>query len=127
MRVLWLFVPDEALVLLFMLAGFALMFGFRQVAAGLFVTALLCIILPPFIEELMAQAPAWLSLLILVVVGIALVRGVMESLIGKRATGNVIAELILSVLRSFFWVLSLPFRLIIWAFTGARRRGFERD
>jgi hypothetical protein len=114
MRLLfWTFLPDEALVLVIMAAGFALMLGFRRAAAGLLGTVVLFALLGPIIEGLVAgRSPGW-QFLIIVLVGLVLLRAVILLLLGRQ-TASHLAALLLHDL------ILLPFRTVGWRFRRGR-------
>jgi hypothetical protein len=66
---LWILLPDEALVLLLGLAGLLLMLGFRRAAGSIVGTVLLISFFGPSIEGFISELPPGLALAILAVVG----------------------------------------------------------
>lgn len=108
MRLLfWSFFPDEALPLLIVAAGFALMLGFRHLAATLVGTVVLFALLGPFVEAIVTSlSPGW-QILILAVIGLVILRALIGLVIGKR-TASHLAALLLHDL------ILLPFRALRW-------------
>lgn len=102
---LFMFLPDEALPLVLMVGGVAVMFGLVSWRAllcfvGLFV---LFSVLSPIIDELVGGLSPWLQLLLLAFLGLASLRGVLSLLIGGGAADHVVGRLTYDLLR-------LPFR-----------------
>jgi hypothetical protein len=107
---LWTLLPDEALPLLIMVAGLMMVIGFRRAGLSLLGLALLTPILAPVIEALIAELPPWLSLVILILVGLSILRGLSVLLIGPRATDQVVGSLVADIVRPvvnmlFFFLL----------------------
>jgi hypothetical protein len=114
MRLLfWTFFPDEGLILLILLAGLALMAGFRTAAAGLVGTVVLFTVLGPFVEGVVAGLDPFWQFLILAIVALVMVRAAVGLLLGKRTASHLAALL----LHDF---ILLPFRALGWFF-GRRR------
>lgn len=108
----WLFLPDEALLLVMMAAGLLLMLGFRRVAGGLLATALLLPLLSPFVEALMSGLPAWVSLVILVVLGLTIFRALASLFLGRRAAAHMVGILAADVVRFLVRCLFWPVRVL---------------
>ncbi len=123
--VLWMFIPDEALLLIVLGLGFAVMFGLLtfRVALGLIVALA---VLPPFVEGVLGDLPPWVSLVLLAVIGLAILRGVAALLIGQRAADTMAGNLGADIVRLVVRIIILPLRVIRWAFRdviiGARLR-----
>jgi hypothetical protein len=73
---------------------------------------LLWILLGPFIDGLFSLLPWWLMLLLSIGFVIAVVRAVLELMIGERGTGHMLGTLGADVVRGFFRLLILPLRLL---------------
>jgi hypothetical protein len=120
MRTLWLWLPDEAMLLVIAGVGLALMLGFirGRAAMGLLGTVLLVLLAGPFIDALLDTLPGWMLLLLLLWVGVALFRWVLSLLLGARAAneavGSLAADIIRAGLRLLFLLLCLPFRILWW-------------
>lgn len=125
MRTLLFWLPDEAMVLVVAAIGVALIIGFvsRRAALGLLGTVVLVLLAGPFIDALLALLPGWLLLFVLLFAAAALFRGALSLLLGARAAdeavGVLAAEVIRAGFRLVFLCLSLPFRLLWWAFRRA--------
>jgi hypothetical protein len=110
MQWLWLFLPDEALVLVVALIGLGLIVGFlRPRSAGQLLGGIvLMLLLGPFIEGFVSSLP-W-----------AVVRALSRFVLGGRAAdhmaGILAADGVRWLFRSVFFVLTLPFRFIGWMF-----------
>lgn len=89
---LWGLVPDEAIPVLIVGAALLSIFIGRRVL-GFIVPLVVSILIAPFVESLMASLPWWLTLMMLVVLGMALVRGAIALLLGERAAGHLIGAL----------------------------------
>lgn len=111
---LWFFIPDEALPLLIVGVGLALILGLLTGRAVLGILGLLIIIpmLVPFIEALFGAMPPWISVLILVIIGLSLLRGLAGLFIGRRAADTMVGTLAADVVRFIVVCLFLPFRLV---------------
>lgn len=89
---LWGLIPDEAIPLLIVGAAMLSMLMGRRVL-GFVVPLLLSLFLAPFVETLMASLPAWLTLLMFAVLGMALLRGAIALFLGERAAGHLVGAL----------------------------------
>ncbi len=76
----------------------------------------LSLILAPFVESLVGSLPSWISLLILVAVGIAIFRGIAALFLGQLAAAHMVGILAADVVRFFFRLLFFPFWILRWAF-----------
>ncbi len=120
MQWLWLFLPDEALVLVIVLIGMGLMVGFlRPRSAGQLLGGIvLMLLLAPFIESFVSSLPWWVNLLLLFGIGWAVIRGLSRFVLGARAAdhmvGTLAADVVRALFRAVFFALALPFRFIGW-------------
>ena len=111
-------VPDEAIVLIIVLIGFALMCGFisGRRASGVIGGIVLLLILSPFIASLLDALPAWLLLGLLIAFGMSLLRAVSNFVIGRGATnemvGTLAADVVRLCFRAIFFTIALPFRVL---------------
>ena len=125
MRWLLTLLPDQAMVLVIMLIGLALMCGIASArrAFRMIGSIILFLLLSPFIGTLVDALPGWLLLGLIFVLGMSLLRAVSNFVIGRGATnemvGNLAADLVRFGLRSVFFVLTLPFRALGWLVRGA--------
>ncbi len=115
------FLPDQAMVLLIIGIGFALMFRIINLrgAISLLAGLVIVILLSPFVEAVVESLPWWITILLLLIIGLSLLRAVSGTLIGSRATdemvGSLGADVVRGALRFLFWLLAAPFRVFIWA------------
>jgi hypothetical protein len=116
MRTLWLWLPDEALVLVIAAIGLALMVRLisGRAAATLLGTIVLLVLAGPFVEALFEVLPAWVSLLILLALAIWVLRALAGLLIGQRAADHMVGILAADVVRILFALMFLPFRIVGW-------------
>lgn len=110
------FLPQEFYVLLIMLAGFAIMLGFKRVAATLGIVVACGIFLPVIIEPLLDMMPLWLLIVVGIYTGLVMLRFISELLIGKHSTDHAVgilaADAVKAGLRAFFWPILWLLRLI---------------
>jgi hypothetical protein len=111
---LWFFLPDEALPLIVVGLGIALILGILtgRTMLGILGLVLLFPILSPFVESAMGSLPPWIALLILVIVGLSILRGLAALFIGQRAADTMTGNLAADVVRLIVMCLFLPFRLV---------------
>ena len=107
------FLPEEAIILIIMAGGFALMFGAKKLAGTLFALSALMIFLPPLLEPVLDALPEWVLRILLGFVFFSVVGLGFRLVIGRAATEQMVGTLAADVVRSLF--LS-PFRVIRWVF-----------
>jgi len=116
---LWLLVPDEALPLIVVGIGVALILGFIT-GRGALMLILALVLLPPllgpFIEGVLGELPPWVSLLILAVLGLAILRGLVGLVLGQRAADTMVGSLAADLVRLVVKLLLFPFRAVGWGF-----------
>lgn len=116
---LW-WLPDEALPLVIALVGLALMLGLIRIRTALtaLLTVLLLVALTPLLDAFLAMLPGWLLLVLVLLAGLSLLRGVLELTLGRQAAagalGNLAADAIRWSLRLLFGLFILPFRALGW-------------
>lgn len=115
LNLFWWFLPDEALVLVIVVAGLGLITGLipRGIAFGLVGAVVLFALLSPFVPVLLEALPLWLVVLLLLFLGLAFCRAVLNALIGPRAAAHTVGILVADVIRFFFRLLFWPFRLLV--------------
>ena len=102
-------IPDQAAILLLMLAGFSIMLRLRYLT-GILISAVVGIaIFRPFVRGVLADMPEWLMLPLAIVVGIAFFRGAMGLLLGKDAANILVGNLATDVV---CWLIMAPFRVL---------------
>ncbi len=113
---LWMLMPDAAMPLVVLGVGLAVLFGFlrgRAALALLFGLLVLPILLAPFVETAMAELPAWISLAVLLLLLLAILRGVAALLIGRAAAAEMVGHIAAQAVIALF---ALPFRMVRWGF-----------
>ncbi|HZT32754.1 MAG TPA: hypothetical protein VFA33_22895 [Bryobacteraceae bacterium] len=122
MQWLWMFLPDEAMILVIALIGLGLMVGLLRLrsAGQLLGGIVLMLLLAPFIESFVGSLPSWVSFLLLVWIGWAMIRALIRFILGARAADHMVGILAADAVRGLFgvvfFVLALPFRLAGWLF-----------
>ena len=103
MQTLWMFMPEEAYILVIVGAGLALMLGLISGSKVWSIVVTICLIgaLAPFIDQIIEMLPFWAFLLLCVWMIIT----TCKILMGKR-----IFELVAS--KIIFELLVLPFRIV---------------
>lgn len=121
MRTLWLWLPDEAMVLVIAGVGLALILGLirGRTALGVLGMVVLVLLAGPFIDALIAGLPSWVILLLVLFLALTLFRWVLSLLLGERAAGHAVGILAADVIRLCFGLLFLPFRILWWVFRRA--------
>jgi hypothetical protein len=109
MNALWLFIPEEAMILVPVGLGFLVMLGLIPAgrAVGLLGILVLMLALAPFVESLVDILPLWVLLGILVVFGFSLLRAISSLVLGRGVADNFLGLLV-------FEVFMAPFRLLRW-------------
>jgi hypothetical protein len=115
--VLWTFLPDEALPLLIVGVGLALMLGLisGRAAFGLLGLFLFSPLLLPLIEALLGELSPWILLIILAFLTLALFRGLAALILGQRAADAMAGNLAADLVRLMVRLLFLPLRIGWWA------------
>lgn len=104
-------VPEQAWVLVLVVAGILMILGFRKMAWTLVGSIILLALLSPYIEALIDVLPLWLIGILIVIIGISFFR----LILGRRIADNVISYLVYDLIRA-------PFRFIFWLLRGPIRR-----
>lgn len=124
-NLLWAFLPDEALPLLIVGVGLAMLLGILRGRAALGLLALLFLapVMGAVGEALLAQLPPWFAWVLLAGLGLALLRGLATLLLGPRAADTMVGSLAADLVRLAVRMLCLPLRLVWWVVRlGASRR-----
>lgn len=103
------FLPQEALPLMVIAGGFLLLFGLRRLALGLFTLCGMLVVLPPVLEALLNELPAWALYPILLVALVNMAVFFLVLLIGPKAWTE--AKGIMTA-NALTWCFLLPFRLL---------------
>jgi hypothetical protein len=118
MKLLWMFLPDEFVIVIIAGVALAMIVGLirGRAAAGIIGGLVLMLLTQPLIDALIDALPGWILLLLLVGLVWWIFRAVAGMLLGREAAGHMIGTLaadgVRFLLRAIFWVLALPFRLI---------------
>lgn len=120
---LWMLLPDEFMPLLIAGIGLAVILRLMRVQAAMAIIGglLLSFILNPFIDAFFDYLPAWISVLVLLCIGMAILRGLISLLIGQRAAEHMVGSLAAELVKGIFSLLLLPFK-IIWMLLRHRER-----
>lgn len=115
MNLLWFFIPDEAIPLLFVGIGLAVICGVinGRTACKILGGLLILLLATPFIVALVGALPIWVSVLIMVIVGIALLKAISSIFIGENSTDHMVGVLAADFVRS---LVLLPFRAVGFIF-----------
>lgn len=119
MSLLWMLLPDGALLLVVVGIGLATILGLLRggAAFSLLGVVLLFALLGPFVEGIVegvaGTLPPWMSLALLVVVGLVLLRGVAALVIGRRASDHMVGILAADLVRLAVVLVLFPFRLLV--------------
>jgi hypothetical protein len=107
--------PDDALVLVIMGVGFALMIGLlsRGAAFRILGTVLLLVALGPMLDPLIDLIPWWAQILILAGIALAVLQALAAVFIGRLAAAHMVGILAADVVRFVFRALFAPVR---WVF-----------
>ncbi len=116
MRNLWLFLPDEAMVLVIAGIGLALILGLirRQAALALVGAVAVSLLVGPFVEAVIGALPGWALFVLLVFLAFSLFRASLSLFLGSGAADHAVGSLAASVIRFCFGLLFLPFRVLGW-------------
>lgn len=115
------FLPQEAIPLLFVAGGFALMLGLRGIARMLFVLCGIMILLPVIIGPVRDILPPWALLPLGVIFWISVLGSVITMLIGKEAKEQMVGSLAADFAK---WSFFAPFRFLRWLFRGMKKNHF---
>lgn len=116
--------PIEAIPLLFVGAGIAVMLGARGVAAGFAAAGLVAAVLPVVLGPLFDQLPLWTLYLVMFTMVIGLGLGLAKSILGGRAWDHMVGILaadvvrwtFLSATRLFVGIIVVPLRALVRLF-----------
>lgn len=116
MKLLWLLLPDEFLILVIAAIALAVIIGLIRLRAalGILGALVLGIIFTPFIAALFENLPPWVSVAVLFVFGLAICRAALELFIGKGASDHAVGGLAADAIRWFFRLLFFPIRALWW-------------
>jgi hypothetical protein len=107
MQAILMLMPVEAFPALLVVGALLYMVGLRGIAGTLIGFVLFMALMGPFIDSFLDSLPAWVSLLLMVGVGVSIIGG----LLGKGVRDNLVAEAIIKL-------IALPFKIIGWLIRG---------
>jgi len=109
---IWLFLPQELLPLL--VIGMALLSVVGLVrprrVLGLVVLILLLPIISMAVEEILAQLPWYVGVLLLVGLTTNVIRLVLQVFLGKEAAGHILGRAVVATFKGLCYLALLPFR-----------------
>jgi hypothetical protein len=73
---------------------------------------LLFALLGPIVEGVMGELPPWIALVLLLVIALALLRGLAALVLGCRAAGHMVGILAADMVRVALLAVLFPFRLV---------------
>jgi len=113
---LWWLLPDEAMPLVIVGIGLAMILGLiaGRAAMGLLAILLITPLFAPFIEAAIASLPPWLALLILASIVLAFLRGVASLFLGRAAAAHMTGSLAADLVRFTVLACFLPLRIVAW-------------
>jgi hypothetical protein len=111
---LWMLLPDELLPLFIVGIGLAVILRILRVKAAMAILGglLLSFILSPFVDAIFDYLPAWVSVLVILCIGLVILRGLISLLIGRRAAEHMVGSLAAELVKGIFSLLLLPFKII---------------
>jgi hypothetical protein len=78
------------------------------------------LLLAPFVESLVSSLPWWVSVLILIGIGWAILRSFARLVLGAggadHLVGTLAADVVRATFRGVFMLLFFPFRIVGWLF-----------
>lgn len=112
MQALWLLIPEEAMVLVFVAIGFCIMFGVFSIKKGFSLIGMLCLLLllTPFIGSLIEQLPDWAFIILCGWLMFTLA----AAILGRKIIDGVMTLII-------FNIIAFPFKLLWRIITPGRR------
>ena len=103
------FLPDNAIPVLMVLAGLALVLQMPKLAMSLFTFSMMMILLPVFLEPFLDFLPAWALTGLLILFWLSVPFTIIYLIIGREAFAEMTGTLAADVVRFFFLV---PFRVL---------------
>ena len=110
-----MFLPDEALPLVIMVLGLALMLGLLSIrnALGLIGVLVISIISWPILDPLIDGLPWWVIPLLVVFLGLSILRQFASSILGAGAADEMVGNLAAGAVRMTLRLAVLPVRLLL--------------
>ncbi len=112
------FLPEEAILLMLVFGGIAIMFQAKGIATALFTMAGLMIFLPIILEPFLEMLPEWALYLIMIVFVLSIPAMILRMVMGKGIYENFMGTLVANIVTVLFM---LPFRCVGRIFRGFRR------
>lgn len=115
---MWMLLPDWAIPLVILGIALATVLGVLRggAAFSLLGVVLLFALLGPFVEGIVegvaGTLPPWMSLALLVIVGLVLLRAAAALFLGRRASDHMVGILAADLVRLAVIALFFPFRLL---------------
>mgnify|MGYP001767662494 CR=1 FL=1 len=106
-----IFLPDWLTVWFVVAAVGAFILGFTRAGLALLVLPAIDWIVLPAVEPLIDHLPPWALVLLLIVIGLAILHGVLTAMFGREAVGHASGTYLVRLID--FVVLS-PFRVVRW-------------
>jgi hypothetical protein len=103
-----LLIPQEAYLLLIVVAGLLIMVGLKRLGVSLIGFVMLSLFIPPFIEPLLAELPDWAVWLMLAFFGLSLLRLLLGRRIWDNMWGTLLGNLLTALVLGLF---RIPFRV----------------
>jgi len=100
------------LTLLFVVAGFLIVIGFRKAGFAMIGSALVLALLPvfePFLDPILTLIPDWAFWLLIGLFGLTILRWVLNIFIGREAANSAIGNLVASAIKG---VITAPLRAL---------------
>lgn len=114
MRLLWYLLPDFAMRLVIVVAALLLILGVLKRGAALSIIGgvLAYLLFAPFVGVVLDMLPWWVSPLLLIAFVMSVLRAASSFFLGDRASDHMVGILAADLVRGFFRLLFLPFRLL---------------
>ena len=103
-----LWIPEEAYLLLMVVAGLLITVGLKRWGVSLIGFVMLSLFIPPFIEPLLAELPDWAVWLMLAFFGLSLLRLLLGRGIWNNMWGTLLGNLLTALVLGLF---RIPFRV----------------
>ena len=104
-------IPEEAWVLVLVVAGFMMIIGFRRLAWSLVASICVLALISQFVDTFLDALPLWLLAMLMIGFGLSF----LQLILGRRIADNVLSYLIYDLIRA-------PFRILFWVLRRRERR-----
>jgi len=111
---IWMFLPDEFLVLVIAGIGLAVILQIMRIraAAAMIGGIILLLLLSPFVDSLVGLMPSWMLALVMLCILVMILKQSIQFLIGRDAAEHMVGSLAAEAVKGLFKLLLLPFRLV---------------